>query len=92
MSEEGFLTPAAYQKSEAARIEERWRTGGKAEELYTLIELDIGPVRIGFPDIVDAHPLINFHITDTSVSFQFRNEEFFVRSRTIPQDSGIGQP
>jgi hypothetical protein len=26
----------------------------------------------------------------TSVSFQFRNEQFFARSRTIPQDSGIG--
>ena len=27
-----------------------------------------------------------------SVSFQFTNEEFYARSRTIPQDSGIGQP
>jgi hypothetical protein len=26
----------------------------------------------------------------TSVSFQFRDEQFFARSRTIPQDSGIG--
>jgi len=35
---------------------------------------------------------MNLTTLGTGVSFQFRNEQFFARSRTIPQDSGIGQP
>jgi hypothetical protein len=37
-----------------------------------------------------AHAQISLKIMGTSVSFQFRNEQFCARSRTIPQDSGIG--
>jgi hypothetical protein len=33
---------------------------------------------------------MSLKILGTSVSFQFRNEKFCARSRTIPQDSGIG--
>ena len=39
---------------------------------------------------VSAHPQMSLKIMGTSVSFQFRNEQFCARSRTIPQDSGIG--
>jgi hypothetical protein len=37
-----------------------------------------------------AHPQMSFKIMGTSVSFQFRNEQFCAKSRTILQDSGIG--
>ena len=42
--------------------------------------------------LASAHPEMNLTTLGTGVSFQFRNEQFFARSRTIPQDSGIGQP
>jgi len=41
LSEESFLTPATYQKDEAAKTEEVEGTRGKAKELYTLVELNI---------------------------------------------------
>jgi len=41
LSEESFLTPATYQKDEAAKTEEVEGTRGKAKELYTPVELNI---------------------------------------------------
>jgi hypothetical protein len=43
-----------------------------------------------FDTLASAHPQMSLKIMGISVSFQFRNEQFCARSRTIPQDSGIG--
>jgi len=41
LSEESFLTPATYQKDEAAKTEEVERREGKVKEVNTLVELSI---------------------------------------------------